>query len=81
MANYMAEVARLLGVERRHKPILDQVYYSVKPNGNLDWNVWDNDEIDLNFYILGNCYLIREEAEADRDKWINFYASDEVLEV
>ena len=35
----------------------------------------------LNYYKLGNCYRIKEEAEANRDKWIAFYASDEVLEV
>lgn len=81
MANYMADVAKLLGVERRQKPILDQVYYSVKPNGKVDWNIWDNDEIDLNFYIIGNCYLTIDEAKANCDKWISFYASDEVLEV
>ena len=81
MANYMADVAKLLGVERRQKPILDQVYYSVKPNGKVDWNIWDNDEIDLNFYIIGNCYLTIDEAKVNCDKWISFYESDEVLEV
>lgn len=34
-----------------------------------------------NFYKIGNCYKTREEAEANRDKWVSFYASDEVLEV
>ena len=35
----------------------------------------------VNYYKLGNCYRTREEAEANRDKWVKFYASDEVLEV
>ena len=36
---------------------------------------------DKTFYKLGNCYRTCEEAEANRDKWVNFYVSDEVLEV
>ena len=35
----------------------------------------------VNRYKLGNCYRTREEAEANRDKWVAFYASDDVLEV
>ncbi len=35
----------------------------------------------VNFYKIGNCYKTKEEAEANIDKWISFYASDEVLEV
>lgn len=35
----------------------------------------------MNYYKLGNCYCTHEEAEANRDKWVAFYASDEVLEV
>lgn len=36
---------------------------------------------DIMYYKVGNCYRTKEEAEANRDKWIAFYASDEVLEV
>ena len=36
---------------------------------------------DKTFYKLGNCYRTCEEAEANRDKWVKFYVSDEVLEV
>lgn len=81
MANYMAEVAKMLGVERKQKPALDQVYYYVEVNGNIDWNFWDNDAIDWSLYIIGNCYLTKEEAKADCNKWISIYTSDEVLEV
>ena len=35
----------------------------------------------MNYYKLGNCYRTKEEAEANLDKWVAFYASDEVLEV
>ena len=40
-----------------------------------------NDFIDRMLYKLGNFYRTAEEAEANRDKWVAFYASDEVLEV
>ena len=81
MENYMEEVAKLLGVQHKSKPVLDQIYFYVESNGKIDWNYWDNDAIDLSLYMLGNCYFSRANAEADRDKWIAFYASDEVLEV
>ena len=32
-------------------------------------------------YKIGNCYKTREEAEANRNKWIAFYSSDEVVEI
>lgn len=35
----------------------------------------------MNYYKLGNCYRTKAEAEFNRDKWMAFYASDEVLEV
>lgn len=124
MANYMAEVAKLLGVEmnkdfeceessctyritehgfmcngcygadslmmllcgertirrRPWKPNVADVFWHVDYCGNVQhkqWVSWDY----FNFYKIGNCYRTREEAEANRDKWISFYESDEVLEV
>lgn len=63
------------------KPIINDIYYFVRSDGDVSsaqWisNVWDN-----SIYKLGNCYRTKEEAEANRDKWVAFYASDEVLEV
>ena len=133
MANYMAEVAKMLGVEigeefeignngkvivkltenglkivtalgklidnaehvclaqiltgkyeiRRlpWKPSADECYYSVTEEGLIGQNVCVWDFIDISLYRLGNCYHTKEEAEANRDKWISFYESDEVLEV
>ena len=81
MANYMAEIAKILGVEHKQKPAPDQVYYFVEVDGRIDWNYWDNDAIDYSFYITGNCYHTREEAKADCNKWVALYASDKVLEV
>ena len=45
----------------------------------VDFNHTDADH--MNYYKPGNCYRTREEAEANRDKWVKFYESDEVLEV
>ena len=63
------------------KPHYRQEYYSVGPGGVLEPGTWLNDFIDVVMYKLGNCYRTPQEAEANRDKWIAFYASDEVLEV
>ena len=69
-------------IKRNHwKPRIDGIYYSVAENGALEQNACVWDFIDISLYKLGNCYRTREEAEANRDKWISFYASDEVLEV
>ena len=63
------------------KPAVDERYYSVAENGLPEENICVWDHIDIVLYKLGNCYRTREEAEANRDKWVTFYESDEVLEV
>ena len=63
------------------KPKYNQCYYSIGPGGVLEPGRWMNDFIDVAMYKLGNCYRTAEEAEANRDKWVKFYESDEVLEV
>ena len=135
MANYMAEIAKMLGVElgerfnitncrgdyyftdsdfkrdgdelafystlysilngtytikrKPWKPEDNENYWYIDENGEA-WSgeAWRNrfDDCEyasdhMNYYKLGNCYRTREEAEANRDKWVAFYASDEVLEV
>ena len=73
------------GIEIKHKPQkpkVDEYYYIVDTDGSITTENWDVDcNIDMNNYKLGNCYRTREETEANRDKWVAFYASDEVLEV
>lgn len=66
---------------RPWKPSYYEKYYSVGPGGVLEPATWLNDLDDLALFKLGNCYSSVSEAEANRDKWIVFYASDEVLEV
>ena len=63
------------------KPKTDECYYFVDENGTVHSTDWCDIYEDITFYKLGNCYRTKEEAEANRDKWITFYASDEVLDV
>jgi hypothetical protein len=125
MANYMAEIANMLGVDMNQdfecndmsykyritedgltssgsygadslmmilngtltikrkpwKPSYGSVYYCVSSNGAVMEEQWYDDFIDKINYKLGNCYKLMSQAETDRDKWVSFYASDDVLEV
>lgn len=63
------------------KPNLDDQYYYVDEIGYACSDPWINSALDMVLYKIGNCYRTKEEAEANRDKWISFYKSDEVLEV
>lgn len=128
MANHMAEVAKMLGIElgepfmvgdykyhftekglcyndvpdsekscvwvlyyllngtytikrKPWKPSKGDKYWHISSNGSADYYCWTDDTLDFLTYKFGNCYRTREEAEANRDKWVAFYASDEVLEV
>ena len=127
MANYMAEVAKMLGVEigekfdvgpynvtyvllddgvhnvssgllcpdsltsllsgkwiikhKPWKPSGGDKYWYISSNGSACYYHWTSDVLDFLFYKVGNCYRTSKEAEDNRDKWVTFYASDEVLEV
>ena len=63
------------------KPSYKNKFWVVKCNGTCDYRYSDETIDMINLYKLGNCYRTREEAEANRDKWVKFYDSDEVLEV
>lgn len=63
------------------KPKYNEHYFSVGPGGVIEPGVWINDFVDRALYKLGNCYQYGSDAELNKDKWIAFYASDEVLEV
>lgn len=62
------------------KPKYEETYWYIDEQGE-SWGSPFTDSDYINYYKLGNCYRTREEAEANRDKWVAFYASDEVLEV
>lgn len=71
-----------LTVDRKYwKPHHGDTYYCVSSNGYVLEEKWYGDVIDRLYYKLGNCYNDASKAETNRDKWISFYASDEVLEV
>ena len=68
------------------KPKDGEKFWFVEIHTDKDGYVGDQEyyydcSVDVNFYKLGNCYRTKEEAEANIDKWVEFYASDEVLEV
>lgn len=63
------------------KPKEDEEYWLVNQCGNVISLAWIDNLLCITNYKIGNCYRTREEAEANRDKWVEFYASDEVLEV
>ena len=127
MANHMAEVAKMLGVELgeefttdisgiplyfaedaiyglhdgikqdgilrallsgsqkvikyRSTPSRGEAFWYIAKNGKAYCELWEGTTFNLLLCRAGNCYCTREEAEANRDKWVKFYASDEVLEV
>jgi hypothetical protein len=63
------------------KPVCGDVFYYINSDGEYEEEHWMDVCCDYVLYKLGNCYRTQQEAEANRDKWIAFYNSDEVLEV
>lgn len=63
------------------KPSKGDKYWYITSNGSADYYCWNGDTTDFLIYKLGNCYKTAQEAEDNCDKWIAFYASDEVLEM
>lgn len=65
------------------KPKDEEAYWYIDEHGNAWTMTWENEYLSnhTNYYKLGNCYRTKEEALANRDKWVAFYESDEVLEV
>ena len=72
---------KLLIERKPWKPAKGDKYWYISLNGSADYYCWTDDTIDFLTYKFGNCYKTAQEAEANRDKWVAFYASDEVLEV
>ena len=67
------------------RPTDGEYYWYIDVKGNAYRSSWGGDDFpgmfDINLYKLGNCYRTKEEAEDSKDKWIKFYASNDVLEV
>lgn len=63
------------------KPKDDEEYWLVNQCGNVISLNWIDNFLCITNYKIGNCYRTKEEAEANRDKWVAFYTSDKVLGV
>jgi hypothetical protein len=64
------------------KPKFGEGFWYVDFDGELVNSAFSfNSAYVLSLYKLGNYYRTSKEAEVNRDKWISFYTSDEVLEV
>lgn len=63
------------------KPRVGEQFYFIDRDGKSCCLTCGYNNSSLNLYKIGNCYRTREAAEADAEKWVQFYASDEVLEV
>lgn len=69
-------------IERKPwKPKDGEEYWLVNQCGDVISFDWIDNFLCITNYKIGNCYRTKEEAEANCDKWVAFYASDEVLEV
>lgn len=66
---------------RQWKPKLGETYYRVSLDGSVSVDYWYGETNQKNYYMLGNCYPDQQSAETDSEKWIKFYASDEVLDI
>ena len=68
--------------QKFHRPFEGEDYFYVDQKGHICGGYFQEVSLyDVNLFKLGNCYNTKEEAEANHDKWVAFYASDEVLEV
>jgi hypothetical protein len=91
MENYIAEISNkeasrifkrtYLGKWKPWKPSEDEIFWHIDPFGNSVLDRWTGHSYHLTLYKLGNCYRTEADSTQSRDKWIDFYASDEVIEV
>ena len=64
------------------KPENNDMFFVVLYDGSVATKYWDDEStIHRTYYKIGNCYRHFNEAKDYLDKWMAFYASDEVLEV
>jgi hypothetical protein len=63
------------------KPSEDEIFWHIDAFGNPVLSKWTGHSCNLTLYRVGNCYRTEADAKTNRDKWVSFYASDEILEV
>lgn len=56
-------------------------FWYIAKNGKAYCELWEGTTFNRALCKIGDYYHTKEEAEANRDKWVKFYASDEILEV
>ena len=83
--NYSIILCKLLNgtmhiIQNPWKPNRGDIYWHIDQRGNPAMKIWGEYSTDYNFYKIGNCYHTEIEALKDGSKWVEFYASDEVLD-
>lgn len=63
------------------KPRINESYWFIDEKGCIYQEGYGDIDTDILRYKIGNCYPTEEDAEANREKWLAFFASDEILEV
>ena len=65
------------------KPQYGDYYWAVSANpmDSFCYIKWEGTISDYSNYKLGNCYKTMSEAKENKNKWVSFYESDEVLKV
>lgn len=66
---------------KRWLPRENDIFWHIDAFGNPVLRIWTGHSDHIALYRLGNCYHTEAEAKKDLDKWVNFYASDDVIEV
>lgn len=71
-----------LAIKRKPwKPKINDAYWFICVDKSAGRREFEGCLLDIYNYKLGNCYRTEKEAISNRDKWVSFYVSDEVLEV
>lgn len=62
-------------------PKIGEKYWYCSNSGNIGQNLRDCSTYDAAMCKIGNCYRTPEEAKANVVKWVEFFNSDEVVDV
>lgn len=66
-------------VQKPWKPNEDEEFYVAGCNGIVLKKYWEESTAIKTYYKIGNCYKTYNEAAENLDKWMKFYASDEII--
>jgi hypothetical protein len=54
-------------------PMLNKIYFFVTVNGKVDCRTWENHHVDYCFYMAGNVFATKKEAEIHIDEFMEKY--------